>query len=129
MSDQLTEEVLARLEGCLANDPYGTAYVKRDELIALLAAARRDMHQRKPWSVTLCGKDIFTQHKCEVVDVGHADKILMVRCHDLDAAEKRIAELEALLDDVPHHLVYGIEGRCYVDCPRCAWERMKGGAK
>jgi FtsZ-binding cell division protein ZapB len=53
---------------------------------------------QQPWSVRLTSDSDMEQRDCRVIDVGHADRILVVEC---EAADKDLATLRAVVDKLP----------------------------
>jgi hypothetical protein len=120
MTDQLTEDVLAemeRLQNFVASSPeefFEIEQTLKGYLLthapALLAAARREQELASEVGVLLSEREDATLERIE--------------------HKKRIAELEALLDRVPHvETPPYFNARCFLDCQACAWEKLKGGGK
>jgi hypothetical protein len=114
-AEQLTEADLRRLE--IIAGLHDDAMVWEDEINvvrkfmpALLAAARREQELASEVGVLLSEREDATLERIE--------------------HKKRIAELEALLDRVPHvETPPYFNARCFLDCQACAWEKLKGGGK
>jgi hypothetical protein len=83
------------------------------------------------------GNDLATQLMCWKVDAEKGKKRIAeleaVHADYTRSAQEHLEytrRLEALLDRVEHTSVplYNLT-RCKADCPRCEWERMKGGGR
>jgi hypothetical protein len=141
-AEQLTEADLRRLE--IIAGLHDDAMVWEDEINvvrkfmpALLAAARREQELASEVGVLLSEREDATleriEHKKRIAELEAHNADLLKRFNDSLDRERVLIEhtvkLEALLDRVPHDQRVIDNLRCSRDCPRCAWEKMKGGGK
>jgi hypothetical protein len=153
--EQLTEADLRRL-GIIAG-LHDDAMVWEDEINtvrkfmpALLACARRDMEQQKRIAELEADNTMLLKRLDAVMDIQRETDSKTVEIVDkvkeLEAAlqfsryahqehikeyMEQLNKMSALLDRAPH--MVGLDTNdslvCFMECARCAWERMKGGGK
>src|ERR1051326_5476670 len=88
MSTQPTpppETPTSRTDTVASTPEYGDDYSPQTVSAEFARELERELSlASRPWRVVLT-TPIFERHECEVVDVGHADKILTVNCASVDA--------------------------------------------
>lgn len=63
-----------------------------DEANEKIARLTADLERaQKPWSVTIVADGEHS--RCEVIDIGHADRILLVRCDEVDRLTAEVSTL------------------------------------